>query len=131
MPLAEGSLCTCGCRPAKPRRFCACGCNREITHRRADAQTFGASCRQALARAEARRRLQPDAARTCQCESGFFFRNAEGDAVCGLCGCWLARVTGPVGDFDLFAEAMSTNGTYVRRRVVPREWRTRRLEAVS
>lgn len=33
---SEGELCCCGCHPAKPIRWCACGCGREITHRRGD-----------------------------------------------------------------------------------------------
>jgi hypothetical protein len=121
-PSEEGA-CSCGCN--QPRRFCACGCRREITHRRADAKTFAASCRQKIKRAADRERLEPLAARACQCEGGFFYRDAEGDAVCGLCGCWLARIATPINGFDGVDALLRSNGVYVAPRLLPREWRTR------
>lgn len=33
-----------------PTRFCACGCGREIDHKRAGARTFDAACRKRLSR---------------------------------------------------------------------------------
>ena len=133
---SEEGLCTCGCRPAKPRRFCACGCRREITHRRADAKTFGASCRQRIARAATGQRFAPDEAKRCRCESGWFFRDAEGDAVCGLCGCWLAKVAHPPGSHELIDALMRANGVYVRPRPLSKPWDDtqaayRRRETVS
>src|SRR5829696_263902 len=49
-------------------------------------KTFGASCRQRLKRAAEREVCGPLESRLRQCDSGFFYRDAEGDAVCGLCG---------------------------------------------
>lgn len=123
-PVATGHLCHC-CEPPRPVRFCACGCEREITHSRADAKTFGASCRSRIKRD--RDGQAPRELRTCQCESGFFYRDVEGDAICGQCGCWLAKITSSIVDAEYRdAEAeMRSNGVYVTRRLVPREWRTR------
>jgi hypothetical protein len=128
-PPPSGRLCDCGCRPAREIRVCACGCGRDITHKRADARTFGASCRQRLARVAQRGAYNPLEPEGCQCQNGWSYRDAEGDATCGLCGCWLAKVSTPVSAFHTFDALMRSNGTYVARRPVPREWRTARKEA--
>jgi hypothetical protein len=92
--------------------------------KRADAKTFGASCRMKLSRAAAREPFEPTTAKSCRCESGFFVRDPEGDAVCGLCGCRLAKVSTRVDGFDALARFMRESD-YVRRLSQPKEWRTR------
>lgn len=41
--------------PGEAGRLCACGCGRDISHKRADARTYDATCRQRLTRAGAAR----------------------------------------------------------------------------
>lgn len=129
-PGEAGYVCDCGC--GREVRSCDCGCGRDITHRRRDTRTFGASCRQRLRRSLLRdadlRAEAPLDPRTCQCESGFFFRDPDGDAVCALCGCWLAKVEPRPNGFDAADALLRSNGSYTCRRRVPREWRTRRTE---
>lgn len=174
-PPRSGRLCECGCRPAHEIRVCACGCGREITHKRADARTFGASCRQKLSREASRAtaanpndqrwkrtlaiaadiahveqalvsgaldagtgarlialltqdRLNALGVRPCRCRSGLFFRDPDGDAVCALCGCWLASVASRLGNYDALDAFVRANGTRITRRPIPKEWRTRRPE---
>lgn len=114
-------------------RLCACGCGRSLRGKRADAKTFGASCRQRLARAAAAQRVEPTAAATCVCEAGFFYRDTDGDAVCGLCGCWLTRIEPRLIDYDLVDALMRTNGPSVaqRRRPFDSKWRTSRREVLA
>ncbi len=107
-----------------PARWCACGCGRDITHKREDAKTFGASCRQRIARAAQRTTSNPLEPRSCQCDSGFFYRDAEGDAVCGLCGCWIARVAASLisEDYQLAEAVLRSNGTFLPFRPIARKW---------
>jgi hypothetical protein len=123
-------VCGC-CTPPRPVRLCACGCGRDITHRRADAKTFGSSCRQRLARATAREQFNPGAAGACRCANGFFYRDAEGDSVCAMCGHWVTRVVTPINGFDALDALLRSNDTHVVRRPLSREWRVARKKASS
>ena len=40
--------------PPSPRRLCACGCGRDISHKRADSRTFDQACRKRFSRAVSR-----------------------------------------------------------------------------
>lgn len=108
-------------------RSCACGCGRDISNKRLDARTFGASCRQRLKRqsAASEEPRRPVLAESCHCDSGFFYRDHDGDAVCGSCGCWIGKVSPRLIDYDEFDALMRSNGTSVNRRPIRREWNTR------
>jgi hypothetical protein len=75
-------------------RLCECGCRRDITHKRAHARTFDATCRKRL---ERRRKAEPNpdlagAAAGCVCERPLVMRDDD-DLVCCRCG----RLAAPPG----------------------------------
>jgi hypothetical protein len=71
------------------RRLCACGCGRDLSHKRADALTFDAGCRKRLSRAQAQQARQPapmgERCVSCRC---FLSRYGKGGAHWGLLAVW-------------------------------------------
>jgi hypothetical protein len=110
------------------QRICICGCGRDISHKRAGAVTYDASCRSRIHRDKARRE---DLSRhECRCGADRITEvDVDGDLVCVGCGRFLAHVRAPFAGFDAAAREMVTDADgrmihrYRRRPRPPAPWR--------
>lgn len=144
--------------PAAPRRCIAPGCGRDISHRRADAQTCGDTCYKRASRADRqhhddeptaeqwlRAAIASDILGRCHCPRDLvaFAVDQDGDATCIWCGHLIGRVASRLVDFDLFSRLVRGNGVSVshrhdeqasrsaREQTAPGKWRTKRLPELA
>jgi hypothetical protein len=135
--------------PPPAGRLCECGCDRDISHKRADARYFEDKCRVRAQRARdaadpervVERRLErltvtelPGGCHA-ECRGEGVERDPEGAWICLKCGRPRTAVLAPVNGYDRrLAEVrswMHNELAVVRRPRLPREWRTRPSRALS
>jgi hypothetical protein len=91
------------------RRICICGCGRDISHKRAGAVCFDATCRSRIARD--RRCGHGLECQQCSCGAQALTEvDHDGDLVCVRCGHFIAHVAKPISGFDEAKHEMRTDG---------------------
>lgn len=113
--------------PAEGRRLCECGCGESIAHLAPQARFLTDTHRKRARRRHVEPPSYAEQAEPCVCDCGrAVLHDPDNTVVCLLCG----RAKEPaakvkLNGFDSTAYLMASNGVYVRRRHLLREWKTR------